>query len=228
MKKFSNIDKKEEVLKVEKPKMNRLVDYLIRENLQVTYNGDLDEIINKELSIEGSSELVEKLSELIKKYNDETNETLKESLKYKFGSQFDQKTINKEIKLLEDTLYVDVVPSPYDIFSSEDYNPIHEDTIVLQSLNNMPSDYMDFVKYENAKKYFENGEIKLRYAGPGVGWELYFENKGEYGTPIDSESDKYKKFITENKDFVADFLRATNNLIGSQNLLLDKVLVSQF
>jgi len=30
----------------------------------------------------------------------------------------------------------------------------------------------------------------------------------------------YKKFLTENKDFV--FLRATSELVGSQNLLLDK------
>ena len=36
MKKFSNINEKEQVLKEQKPQINRTVDHIIKENLQVT------------------------------------------------------------------------------------------------------------------------------------------------------------------------------------------------
>jgi hypothetical protein len=93
----------------------------------------------------------------------------------------------------------------------------------------MPSNYMDYINYQNAVKYFESGNlIKMRYAGPGIGWELFFENKGNYGTTIEGKEDKYKKFLNENKDFVADYLSATKELIGAQNMLLDKNFISQY
>ena len=223
MKKFSNIEEKQKVLKEQKPKMNKLVDYMIRENLQVTYNGDLDEAINKKFTIDGSDELVEKLQSVIEKYKMSMELTLTESLKYKYGNQFDQKSINKEIKE-SSNIYLNIIPLPHDIFSNEDYEQIHEDTIVLKSLNNIPTDYMDYVNYSHASKYFENGNnVKMRYTNEG--WELNFENSDNYGTSIDSNTDKFKKFIGENKEFVADFLRATSELIGSQNLLLNKNLI---
>jgi len=226
MKKFSNINKKEEVLKEQKPKINKLVEHLVKENLQVTYNGDVEEAITKKFSIVGSDDLAEKLEEIIENHKNSNGQELTESLKYKYGSQLDQKNINKDIKLLEDSIYLNVTPFPQDVFSNEDYDQIHEDTIVLRSLNNIPTDYMDYVNYSNAKKYFESGNnIKMRYNSGS--WELNFENNGQYGTTIDSKEDKYKKFITENRDFVADFLRATSDLVGTQNLLLNKFLVSQ-
>ena len=68
MKKFSNINKKEQVLKEEKPKLTKLVDHLIKENLNVAYNGDVEEAITKNFSIDGSVQLTEKLEEIIKNY----------------------------------------------------------------------------------------------------------------------------------------------------------------
>jgi len=226
MKKFSNIEEKK-ILTEQKPKINRLVETLIKENLQVTYDGDVDEAISKKLTIEGSDTLVEKLSKIIEDNKTITETTLTESLKYKFGSQFDQTTLNKLIESSISNIYLNIVPAPHDIFSSEDYE-LNEDTITLKTLNNIPSDYMDFVNYQNASKYFESGNnVKLRYVGPNEGWELYFNDNGNFGTTIDSKSDKYKKFLTENKEFVADFLKATTQLIGTQNVVLDKFLVSQ-
>lgn len=227
MKKFSNIDEKEQVIKEQKPKINKLVEYLSRENLQVAYNGDADEAITKKLTIDGFDNLTEKLNDFIHKMECENESKILESLKYKFGNQHDQKELNRMIECCASNLYLDIVPSPFDIFSSEDYEQVHEDTILLRSLNNMPSDYLDYVNYQNANKFFESGMVKLRYAGPGLGWELFFENKGEYGTVIDSNNDKYKKFLSENKDFVADFLRATKELIGTQNMKLENILISQ-
>ncbi|NPV13291.1 MAG: hypothetical protein HPY57_16140 [Ignavibacteria bacterium] len=228
MKKFSNINEKEKVVSVQKPKLNKTVEYFVKENIHIVYDGDADDIIGKKLTIEGTDELSEKLNILIEKLKDETIEQLSEIMKYNFGNQHDQKSIDKMIECYASNLHLNIIPSPFDVFSNEDYEQINDDTIVLKSLNNMPSDYLDYVNYQNAIKYFESGNlIRLRYAGPNIGWELYFENNGEYGTIIDGKEDKYKKFITENKEFVADFLRATKDLIGSQHLLLDKILVSQ-
>jgi len=225
MKKFSNIDEKKAVLAEQKPKINKLVDHLIKENIQVTYSGDVDEALTKKLTVEGSDKLVEKLNIIIENYKTATELTVKENLKYKYGNQLDQKSINQEIKESVSNIYVNVTPFPQDIFSSEDYE-LNEDTITLRSLNNMPSDYMDYINYTSASKYFESGNnVRMRYSNGS--WELYFENNGQYGTTIDSKEDKYKKFISENKEFVADFLRATSELVGTQNLLLDKFLVSQ-
>lgn len=219
MKKFSNIDKKEQIIKEQKPKINKLVEHLIKENIQVVYNGNVDEIITKKFSIDGSDNLTEELNNFIHKMKCETEVKMLENLKYQYGNQFNQKEIDKMIEYYTSNLYLDIIPSPFDIFSNEDYEQINEDTIVLKSLNNMPTDYLDYVNYQNATKYFEDGNrIKLRYAGPRLGWELYFENNGQYGTTIDGKDDKYKKFIIENKDFIADFLRATKDLIGSQYL----------
>lgn len=225
MKKFSNIDEKEIILKEQKPKMNSLVEHLINKNLQVAYNGDVDVAITKNFSIEGSDTLTEKLEQVIENFTKNVETSVKENLKYKFGSQYDQKTLNKEIKLLEDSIYLNITPFPQDIFSSEDYE-MNEEIIILKSLNNIPTDYMDYVNLNNAQKFFENGNINLRY-NDGI-WELKFENNGDFGTNISSDNDKYKLFINENKDFVSDFLRATTQLIGSQNISLDKYFINLY
>lgn len=224
MKKFSNIDEKKSVLSIQKPKINKLVDHLIKENLQVTYNGDVDEAITKKLTIEGSYDLVEKLKSIIDNYVNDTKEKTIKNLKYKYGNQLDQNSINNEINESISNIYVNVTPFPQDVFSDEDYE-LDEDTIILKSLNNIPTDYMDYINYNLSVKYFESGNnIKIRYSNGS--WELNFVKNGEYGTPIDSDSDIYKQFINENNEFIADFLRATKELIGSQNLLLDKKLIS--
>jgi hypothetical protein len=226
MKKFSNIDEKSKVLQEQKPKFNKLVDILIRENLQVSYDGDCDDILTRKLTIDGSNNLVEKLNIIIEKYKSQTTDILTETIQYQYGNQIDQKSINKEIEILENYLYLDIIPSPYDIFSLEDMTNemISEDTLVLKSLNNIPTDYMDYINLQESKKFFENeNTIRLRYIGPVQGWELYFEcNFKNYGTTIDSKEDKYKKFLTENKEFIGDFLNATTSLVGASFLSLNK------
>lgn len=223
MKKFSNIEEKKHVLSEQKSKINKLVEHLIKENLQVTYNGDVDEAITKKLTIDGSDELVEKLNSMIDNYVNITEKNTLTNLKYKYSSQLDQNAINKEIKESISNIYVNVTPFPQDIFSEEDYE-LNEDTVILRSLNNIPTDYMDYVNYNNATKYFESGNnINLRYNNGS--WELNFIKNGKYGTPINSDDDNYKSFITENNEFVADFLRATKELIGTQNILIDEKLI---
>jgi len=224
MKKFSNLEEKK-VLVEKKPQINRLVEHLIKENLQVVYNGDVDEAIKVKLSIDGSNELTEKLNQIIEEHIKTTEIVLKEQLKYKYGNQFDQNEINNLINENYSNLYLNINPFPQDIFSPEDYE-LNEDVVVLRTLNNIPSDYMDYVNYTESEKYFESGnKVKMRY-DEGC-WEISFEDNKSYGTTIDSKTDKYKKFISENKDFVADFIKATSELIGTQNLLLDTILVSQ-
>jgi hypothetical protein len=91
------------------------------------------------------------------------------------------------------------------------------------SINNIvdSNDRFNFER-QQSKKYFEsNNTIKLRYAGPE--WELYFDcNPENYGTTINSIDEKWVEFVKENNEFIGDFLRATKELIGGQNLLIDK------
>lgn len=224
MKKFSNLEEKKALIE-KKPQINRLVEHLVKENLQVVYNGDVEEAIKVKMSIDGSNELTEKLNQIIENHIKETEIIIKEQLKYKYGNQFDQNEINQVIKESISNIHLNVNPFPQDIFSPEDYE-LNEDVVVLRTLNNIPSDYMDYVNYNNSSKYFESGnQVKMRYED-GC-WSISFEDNKSYGTTIDSKSDKYKKFISENKEFVADFIRATSELIGTQNLLLDNILVSQ-
>jgi hypothetical protein len=225
MKKFSNIDEKKLVLTEQKPKINKLIEHIIKENLQVVYSGDYNEILSTNLNVVGSDVLVEKLNLLIENYKQTTEKLITEKLKYKYGNQLDQNSINNKINENLSKIYDNITPLPQDIFSATDYK-LNENTITLNSLKNIPTDYMDYINHNNAIKYFENGNnIKLKYSNNS--WELNFENNSQYGTSIDSSENKYKNFISENKEFVADFLSATQNLIGTKNLLLNKYLISQ-
>lgn len=219
MKKFSNIEEKQKVSQEQKPKLNKLVDYLIKENLQVVYNGDVDEAISKKLTIDGSDIFVENLKSLIENNKTKTEKNILENLKYKYG-QYDQKMINEEIKLESSKLHDIINPLPQDIFYNDDYT-ISENILTLKSLNNIPTDYMDHINLDNSNKYFENGNtINVKYSDNK--WNIIFEKNNIYGTSVDSDTEKTKLFLYENKEFISDFLKATTELVGTKNLLLDK------
>lgn len=222
MKKFSNQEIKKEI-KIISPKIDKIIDILINENINIQYNGDEKEIDNKNLSIDGIEILKEKLNEFIDVEVEKAKTQLNESIKYNFN-YVDQNLMNEKIKLLEDTIYNNVIPTPEDIFSYEDYE-LGQDDIKLTTLNNMPNNYLDFINNENAYKYFNEGNsIKIRFQD---GWNLYFEpNYKEFGTNIDDKNTKYKKFVESNNDFIGDFLKATSNLIGADNLMIDSLLIS--
>ena len=77
--------------------------------------------------------------------------TFSNNLKYKYGNQFDQKSINNEINEKISNIYLNVTPFPQDIFSDEDYE-LNENSITLKSLNKIPTDYMDYINYNVASK----------------------------------------------------------------------------
>lgn len=224
MKRFSNIVEKAKIQSEQKPKLNNLVDYLVKENLQVSYTGDVDDIVTNKFTIDGTDDLVEKLNAYIDTCKQKTENNILENIKYTQAQYIEQSVINEQIKLETAKIYPDMIPFPHDIFSSDDYDKIQENTIKLKSLKNIPTSYMDFINIDFANKYFKSGnQIKLKYSN---GWELVFESTDNYGTPIDDINVKYKLFLTENKDFVADFLTATTDLIGRKNVKIEKRLNS--
>jgi len=224
MKRFSNIEEKAKIISEQKPKLNNLVEYLVKENLQVSFTGDVDDVVTNKFTIDGTDELVEKINTYIEKCKIETEKLVLENIKYTQAQYFYESVINDQIKFETSKIYPDMIPFPHDIFSSVDYDKLQENTIVLKSLSNIPTSYMDHVNYDFANKYFESGNnIILKYSN---GWELIFESNGNYGTPIDDTDVKYKLFLHENKDFVADFLTATTELIGTKNIKIEKRLTT--
>lgn len=223
MKKFSNLDKKEKILSVQKPKINNIIENIVLENTHVVYNGDVDDVIDKKMSIEGIDEFVNKIKDLLEELKEKSIEQLSNELIKKLGNSHNQKIIVDIIKQLKKDLYTTKIPSPFEIFSENDYYIASEDTIVLKYLNEIPFEYLDYLNSKEVKDYFEDGNfIKIKFLGYDIGWEVSFVSKVDFGTPIDDEEEKFKKFLTSNKNFIADFLKATKDLVGSKHLILDK------
>lgn len=200
MKKFSNQDNKEKILKTIEPKNDELIKKLVNENINISYCGDDCEISNKELKVIGVTELIQKVNDYISTIKDNETNVLKESLKYM--QYIDESEIDNKIKILEG-MYPNMIPTPADIFSSEDYE-ISSDGIILRTLNNIPLDFMDYINLDESSNYFDDNYIKIRYFDK---WEITFETK----------EDK-KKVLKDNKFFIADFIDATRNLVGAANL----------
>jgi len=223
MKKFTNIEKIEELKEIN-PKINKLVEKLAALNLSVSYSGDSNDIIGKNINIYGVDKLVESLNNIIKKSNDGTTVKLTETLKYSSMIN-NHEMINNEISRLNEQKHADIIYSPEDIFESNDYKK-SEKLFILESLNTIPVDYLAKLNNIESQDYFSNGnKVSIIYEGINKGWNVSFISNNNYGVATDDESDKYGKFIKENADFIADFISATSNLIGAKNLKLENKLI---
>lgn len=222
MKKFSNLDNKSKHIEINKPKISKMVEKLIKKTLTVAYSGNSDEILDKKLSIDGIEKFVEKLTLLIDTNKENIKKLTIESLKYQ-NIKHDQISINQRIDFLKEQINDTIILSPEDIFSEDDYT-IENKNIILKSLNNIPIDYLNHVNIMESERYFKDNTVLIRESNKG--WSLSFINSDKYGIVIDTENDKYAKFIKENSKFIADFILATTNLIGNKNLLLDKKLTN--
>lgn len=226
MKKFSNQD----IERKTTTKLTKAINRLIKEKVHISYNGDIDTLVGKKLTIEGLDTLEEKMRVLIQNYKKEEETILLERLKYRYGSYIDQNEINQQLEYLKEWQGSNVEADllrPEDIFSAEDYDKITDDTILIKSLNNFPLDYMDYLNRNSVDKYFENGNtVKIMHIHANDGWSINFEPEfSKYGTDIDSDSAKYSNFLKENKEFISDFIDATVSLIGAQNLKLNQKLI---
>lgn len=225
MKKFSNIEQKETIIKQQKTKYDKVVEKLVSEKLQPVYNGNLEEILNKNITVEGVDIFIEGLVKIIEEQKDELKNKLFHNLKYKYGQYLDQKSLNEEIKITLKNLHDGIIVEPSDVFCNEDYNIVGE-KLILNSMSNIPVDFMDYVTETQINKYFTNGNsIIISNSG---NWNIIFENSNNYGTIVNDNRDKYKLFISENKEFIADFLNGVSNLIGNKNILLEKRFVGLF
>jgi len=223
MKKFTNLEKIEELKEV-KPKINKLIEKMISLNLSVSYSGDANEIIGKTTKIDGVEKLVEKINNLIQKNNLKNASVLKEQLNYSTIKN-NHESINKQIEMLKESKHDTIIYSPEDIFSANDYKKSNK-LFVLESMKSIPLDYLSKVNKREVSDYFSSGnKIEIIYEGLDKGWSLSFKSSDKYGTNTDAESVKYGYFIKENADFIADFVSATSELIGSKNLKIENKLL---
>jgi len=224
MKKFTNIEKIEKIKEI-KPKLDKLIEKLISINLSVSYSGNSNDIINKNIKIKGINKFIESFNNIIERSKKETIIKLNETIKY-IPIINNHKKINDEIKILKENKHTDIIYSPEDIFDSSDYKKT-EKLFILESLNYIPIDYLKTLNDIEIHNYFSNGnKISIIYEGINNGWHISFINNNNYGISIDDEQDKYKTFIKENSDFIADFIAATTNIIGAKNIKLENRLIS--
>jgi len=223
MQKFSNMEEKEQ-LKLVNPKINKLVEKLISLNLSVSYSGDSNDIIGKNIKIDGIDNLVEKLESLKEWTIVDGMNKLTEKLKYS-GIINDQETINKEIELLKESKHDSIIFSPEDIFEASDYKKSNK-MFVFESMKSIPIDYMSRINLLETDDYFSKGnKITIIYEGINKGWNVAFNSNDTYGTSVDDEETKYDYFVKENSEFIADFVAATTELIGAKKLTLEKRLI---
>ena len=80
--------------------------------------------------------------------------------------------------------------------------------------------YRDYLKEDDIQRFFENNnKISIKNLGSTKGWEILFDpNLNDY---IGTTNEKWRSFILENKEFIADFLKATTELIGIEKSLID-------
>ena len=223
MKKFTNLEEIEELKQVN-PKINKLVEKLVSLNLSVSYSGDANDIIGKETNINGIDELVEKLELLIEWNNLDGMGKLAEQLKYS-PIKNDHTAINKQIEMLRESKHDTFIFSPEDIFDSNDYKKSNK-LFVLETMKSIPLDYLHKLNKMEVYNYFSSGnKVSIIYEGIDKGWNVSFNSSEVYGTLTDDEKTKYDYFIRENKDFIADFVEATSDLIGTKNLKLENRLI---
>lgn len=221
MKKFSSHEIKTEKTSIS-PKRNELIKLLVKENIDVLYDGDENDIFDKQINIQGQEELIEKINSFIAEEKEKYGKILTENLKYQYGLYVNHVQINGQIKILENSINDFLIASPIDIFSNEDYT-LEGKKIIFNKLDNIPVDYLDYLNMANVNKFFEeSNKLAIEYVNPNESWTILFTpNLDNYGTSVDETDEKYKLFIKENKEFIADFLEATNNLIGSKNIKID-------
>lgn len=223
MKKFTNLDEIKELNEIN-PKINKLVEKLVSLNLSVSYHGPSDDILGKDVNINGVEKLIEKL-ETIKENEVSSNlSNLADQLKYSSITN-NQDAINKQIDILHESKHDTIIYSPEDIFDTNDYTKSNK-LFVIESLNSIPHDYLSKINKLDASHYFENGNtVSIVYEGVDKGWNMSFNSSNDYGTLTDENSTKYNYFIKENNIFIGDFVSATSELIGAKNLKLENRLI---
>ena len=217
MKKFSNLEEKENIQKTQPSKLEKTIEKYIKENLTISIVGD--SYTGKVLNIGGKSEFITEFLKIVENQKETNDILVKESIKNQSQNFFDQKSINEQLEKLYE-MYDEMViaPAPEDIFNSEDYD-MNMDTLILKSLNVVPQDYLDYINKGVSDKYFLNGNT-VRILHSDKGWHLFFIPS------LRAHSDNYNDFIIYNKEFISDFIKATERLIGANNLNIDPKLIS--
>ncbi|MCK9445493.1 hypothetical protein M0Q50_01200 [bacterium] len=221
MKKFTSQTDRNISIKIIPTKMDETLSKIMDETLSTKMISE--EITTEQISLEGKQEFINRILELTNDEIEKSNDSIKIQLEKNSTNVVNIKNINTILENIQKT-YSEIVPipSPKDIFSDEDYK-VFGDEIVIESLNNIPSVYEQYLNIDSVANYFEQGNIiKTRYIGANEGWKLEFNgNLSEYATSVSTEDEKFEKFVDANKDFISSIYEATNSLIG------DKIIIKQ-
>jgi len=208
MKRFSGAINKTTSNKVEKQ-----IKKLIKEKLSILIDGQ-EPILSFNLNENNfTSDILQLIEE---KKEEQKNETLSQLRLLPYN---DQTLLEQIYETAKWEMGEDVLPSPEDIFSSEDYEVI-ENGIELRSLENIPEDFADYISSEDAKYFFDDQRGTVVIFFDGNFWSIDFDIYGDAYMYSNKED-----YIKENSEFIADFLSACINLLGKDHIKFDKMLL---
>lgn len=217
MRKFTNIHKAEKIHKPHEIVLKETIKAIINENISIGTKNE--EIITMDTSILGLSDLENNINDYIAKIRNDKKNKVIENINlvshYHINESLYTERINNIKNILNES---NIVSSPVDVFSKNDYIVEEENCIVLENLENVPVDYFtSFLNESDINKYFKDGnKIKIDYKGIKEGWEMEFipELKNKIGTM----NERKISFMSNNIDFISDFTKSARNLIGEKNL----------
>ena len=216
MKKFSNYGKKEEYIKKYPSQLRKTINRLIEESIVIQYN---DEPSN--LTLEGKEELVNNIENYIKEHTQTSNELLLESTIHSSTHIYSLPVLNNMINTLYDELgSLNLIPDPKEVFNHEDYI-VKESIIQLNDLKNVPEDYfLENLSEKDIKNFFLT-ENKILISQLDKGWSINYSPSSEYLNE-DKQID-YVQFVKENNDFLADFSRSCESLVGKGKIRIENI-----
>lgn len=205
MKKFSNFDKKEDINKYPS-QIKKTIDRLIDENIAVQFNNEPDSSI-----LEGKEELINIIDNYINTHTSNSQQFILESFKHSSIHVYNVPVINTTINNLYDELdKLNIIPEPKELFSSDDYKLV-ENVIELTTLKNVPSEkFSDYLSKKDIEDYFIY-ENSININRNDKGWNVKFNPNSSY---IKNNRIDFKRFITENNNFIADFVKCCEMVVG--------------
>jgi len=216
MKKFSNYDKKEEYTKKYPSQLRKTIGRLIEEKIVIQYDNE-----PSNLTLKGKEELIDKIENYIKEHTKNTSDLLLESTIHSSIHMYSLPVLNNMVNTLYDELdSLNMIPEPKEVFSYEDY-VIKESTIQLNDLKNIPEDYfLEYLSEKDIKNFFVS-ESKILITKLDEGWNVNYLPSTEYINE-DKQID-YKLFVKENNDFLADFSRSCESLVGKGKIRIENI-----
>lgn len=218
---FDNINKNINVKRTTKTIDEVLLD-VINECI-----GIQTEDIDNAQSVEGKTELIEKLKTIVEDCENQHAIEVNEKIRLTNKNYYDEKMLLEQLNIMEkreSEFNVEIKPETF--FNKEDFTK-EGDTITLHSLTAIPDVFVDYIKFDSIRKYFQNDTtVNITYI-PVIGiWKLDFVGDEKvFGISVTKDEERHLMFINANIKFIDSFYDACCNMLGKSKVsIVDPIL----